>query len=35
MTVEVNGKFTHLKEYSATIFKECDKIEVIYPDFRG
>jgi thiamine biosynthesis protein ThiS len=35
MIVEVNGKFTHLKEYSATTFKEGDKLEVIYLDFGG
>lgn len=35
MIVEVNGKFTHVKEYSATTFKEGDKLEVIYLDFGG
>ncbi len=35
MIVEVNGKFTHIKEYNATTFKEGDKIEVIYLDFGG
>ena len=35
MIVEVNGRFTHIKQYSATTFKEGDKIEVIYLDFGG
>jgi thiamine biosynthesis protein ThiS len=35
MIVEVNGKFTHLKEYSATTIKEGDRLEVIYLDFGG
>jgi thiamine biosynthesis protein ThiS len=35
MIVEVNGKFTHPREYSATNIKEGDKLEVIYLDFGG
>jgi thiamine biosynthesis protein ThiS len=35
MIVEVNGKFTHLKEYSVTTIKEGDRLEVIYLDFGG
>ncbi len=35
MIVEINGKFTYVKEYSATTFKEGDNLEVIYLDFGG